>query len=424
MNKEIRDILIIGFALFSMYFGAGNVIFPPFLGFQTAGEWISAFVSYYMADIGLALVAVFAMLKCKSDIEGVTKRIGKYPAMILSTAIVLCIGPFVAIPRTSASVHEMSIIPIFGDISPVITSVVFFLIILVLCLNESSVVDIVGNFLTPALFIGLLILIIKGIVDPIGVIESEPKISHVVSAGIASGYQTMDVLASLVFGVIILRNVKERGYKDENTQMLITGASSLVAGLGLLIVYGGLTYLGATSSGIFEDTISRSALVTSIVRLLFGEMGIILFAVVVGLACVTTAVALVSSTASFFDELSNGKIPYKLVVIVVCIFSAITANLGLDYIIAIAGPVLNIIYPAAIVLIILTIFGNEIKNDNIFKFAAFGAVLASVMEMLMQSGMGFGFMARMPLANIGFAWLVPAIIFGFIGFFFKSKRSN
>ena len=424
MNKEIRDILIIGFALFSMYFGAGNVIFPPFLGFQTAGEWISAFVSYYMADIGLALVAVFAMLKCKSDIEGVTKRIGKYPAMILSTAIVLCIGPFVAIPRTSASVHEMSIIPIFGDISPVITSVVFFLIILVLCLNESSVVDMVGKFLTPALFIGLLILIIKGIVDPIGVIESEPKISHVVSAGIASGYQTMDVLASLVFGVIILRNVKERGYKDENKQMLITGASSLVAGLGLLIVYGGLTYLGATSSGIFEDTISRSALVTSIVRLLFGEMGIILFAVVVGLACVTTAVALVSSTASFFDELSNGKIPYKLVVIVVCIFSAITANLGLDYIIAIAGPVLNIIYPAAIVLIILTIFGNEIKNDNIFKFAAFGAVLASVMEMLMQSGMGFGFMARMPLANIGFAWLVPAIIFGFIGFFFKSKRSN
>ena len=424
MNKEIRDILIIGFALFSMYFGAGNVIFPPFLGFQTAGEWISAFVSYYMADIGLALVAVFAMLKCKSDIEGVTKRIGKYPAMILSTAIVLCIGPFVAIPRTSASVHEMSIIPIFGDISPVITSVVFFLIILVLCLNESSVVDIVGKFLTPALFIGLLILIIKGIVDPIGVIEAEPKISHVVSAGIASGYQTMDVLASLVFGVIILRNVKERGYKDENKQMLITGASSLVAGLGLLIVYGGLTYLGATSSGIFEDTISRSALVTSIVRLLFGEMGIILFAVVVGLACVTTAVALVSSTASFFDELSNGKIPYKLVVIVVCIFSAITANLGLDYIIAIAGPVLNIIYPAAIVLIILTIFGNEIKNDNIFKFAAFGAVLASVMEMLMQSGMGFGFMARMPLANIGFAWLVPAIIFGFIGFFFKSKRSN
>ena len=424
MNKEIRDILIIGFALFSMYFGAGNVIFPPFLGFQTAGEWISAFVSYYMAYIGLALVAVFAMLKCKSDIEGVTKRIGKYPAMILSTAIVLCIGPFVAIPRTSASVHEMSIIPIFGDMSPVITSVVFFLIILELCLNESSVVDIVGKFLTPALFIGLLILIIKGIVDPIGVIESEPKISHVVSAGIASGYQTMDVLASLVFGVIILRNVKERGYKDENKQMLITGASSLVAGLGLLIVYGGLTYLGATSSGIFEDTISRSALVTSIVRLLFGEMGIILFAVVVGLACVTTAVALVSSTASFFDELSNGKIPYKLVVIVVCIFSAITANLGLDYIIAIAGPVLNIIYPAAIVLIILTIFGNEIKNDNIFKFAAFGAVLASVMEMLMQSGMGFGFMARMPLANIGFAWLVPAIIFGFIGFFFKSKRSN
>ena len=211
MRKEIKDILIIGFALFSMYFGAGNVIFPPFLGLQAGGEWISAFISYYIADIGLALLAIFAMLRCKSDIEGVTGRIGKKPSIILSSAIVLCIGPLLAIPRTAATVHEMTIMPIFGNVNVVLTSVVFFILILILCINESSVVDIVGKFLTPALIIGLIILIVKGIIDPIGNINPEPQITYIVSEGISSGYQTMDVLASLIFGVIILKNVKERG---------------------------------------------------------------------------------------------------------------------------------------------------------------------------------------------------------------------
>ena len=417
MRKEIKDILIIGFALFSMYFGAGNVIFPPFLGLQAGGEWISAFISYYIADIGLALLAIFAMLRCKSDIEGVTGRIGKKPSIILSSAIVLCIGPLLAIPRTAATVHEMTIMPIFGNVNVVLTSVVFFVLILVLCINESSVVDIVGKFLTPALIIGLIILIVKGIIDPIGNINPEPQITYIVSEGISSGYQTMDVLASLIFGVMILKNVKERGYKEEKSQMFVTGGSSIVAGIGLFIIYGGLTYLGATSSEMFTGRIQRSELVINIVKLLLGNVGTIIFAIVVALACITTAAALVSSTGAYFNDITKGKLSYKGIVIFVCVFSAITANMGLDYIIAVASPILSIVYPAAITLIVLTIFGDKIKNDNIFKFATIGALISSIMEILMVNNIACHFMMKMPFASIGFSWVLPTVIFGIIGHF-------
>ncbi|OUQ57166.1 branched-chain amino acid transport system II carrier protein [Tyzzerella sp. An114] len=419
MRKEIKDILIIGFALFSMYFGAGNVIFPPFLGLQAGAEWISAFISYYIADIGLALLAIFAMLRCKSDIEGVIGRIGKLPSTILSSAIVLCIGPLLAIPRTAATVHEMTIMPIFGNVNVVITSVLFFLLILILCINESSVIDIVGKFLTPALIAGLIILIVKGIIDPIGNISPEPKITYIISEGISSGYQTMDVLASLIFGVIVLKSVKERGYTTEKKQFLVTGASGIVAGIGLFVIYGGLTYLGATSSELFTGRISRSELVINIVKMLFGNFGTIIFAIVVALACITTAAALVSSTGAFFNDITKGKLPYKGIVIFVCIFSAVTANLGLDYIIAVASPILSIIYPSAITLIVLTIFGERIKNDNVFKFAALGALISSIMEILMVNNIACHFMMKMPFASIGFSWVIPTIIFGIIGHFVK-----
>ena len=359
------------------------------------------------------------MLRCKSDIEGVIGRIGKLPSTILSSAIVLCIGPLLAIPRTAATVHEMTIMPIFGNVNVVITSVLFFLLILILCINESSVIDIVGKFLTPALIAGLIILIVKGIIDPIGNISPEPKITYIISEGISSGYQTMDVLASLIFGVIVLKSVKERGYTTEKKQFLVTGASGIVAGIGLFVIYGGLTYLGATSSELFTGRISRSELVINIVKMLFGNFGTIIFAIVVALACITTAAALVSSTGVFFNDITKGKLPYKGIVIFVCIFSAVTANLGLDYIIAVASPILSIIYPSAITLIVLTIFGERIKNDNVFKFAALGALISSIMEILMVNNIACHFMMKMPFASIGFSWVIPTIIFGIIGHFVK-----
>lgn len=422
--SQRKDKWIVGLALFSMFFGAGNVIFPPYLGMTAASMWVPAFICYYIADIGLAMLAILAMLKCDSDIEGITCRIGRIPAVLLSTLVVLCVGPMLAIPRTAATTFEMGVSPIFPGVNPMVASIAFFMLIWVLCVKEASVVDIVGKFLTPALFIGLMIVIIKGIIDPLGPIAAEPKVSNIISSGIISGYQTMDVLAALIFGVIIVKTVKEKGYTEIKTKNAVIGGAGLVAGAGLLIVYFGLAHLGATASTMYGVDVSRSTLILEIIKNLLGNVGMVIFGIVVALACITTAVALVSSSGAYFSRLSKGRVSYKVIVTIVCVISPVIANIGLDEIIAISEPVLSIVYAPALTLIILTIVGDKIKNDNVFKAAALGAFLISVLETAANHGLGFQFVNYLPLHHFGFGWLLPTVICGVAGYFIKDDKKK
>ena len=189
-KTTVRDVIVIGFALFSMFFGAGNVVFPPYLGLEAGPEWLTGFTTYFIADIGLALVGLFALLRVGSS-EAVLNRVGRVPAEILMCAIILCIGPMVAIPRTSASTYEMAIAPNISGVSPILFSAIFFALILALCIKESAVVDIVGKILTPLLLVGLFVIIVKGIVTPLGDIAALPQINNVAVTGIKAGYQTM-----------------------------------------------------------------------------------------------------------------------------------------------------------------------------------------------------------------------------------------
>lgn len=422
--SQRKDKWIVGLALFSMFFGAGNVIFPPYLGMTAASMWVPAFICYYIADIGLAMLAILAMLKCDSDIEGITCRIGRIPAVLLSTLVVLCVGLMLAIPRTAATTFEMGVSPIFPGVNPLVASIAFFVLIWVLCVKEASVVDIVGKFLTPALFIGLMIVIIKGIIDPLGPIAAEPKVSNIISSGIISGYQTMDVLAALIFGVIIVKTVKEKGYTEIKAKNAVIGGAGLVAGAGLLIVYFGLAHLGATASTMYGVDVSRSTLILEIIKNLLGNVGMVIFGIVVALACITTAVALVSSSGAYFSRLSKGRVSYKVIVTIVCVISPVIANIGLDEIIAISEPVLSIVYAPALTLIILTIVGDKIKNDNVFKAAALGAFLISVLETAANHGLGFQFVNYLPLHHFGFGWLLPTVICGVAGYFIKSDKKK
>ena len=170
-----RDSLVIGFALFSMFFGAGNVIFPPYLGLQSGSQWLLGFVCYYLADIGLALVAIFAMLR-RGSAESITQPIGRVGSTILMCVIILCIGPMLAIPRTAASTYEMALLPLFPKIGAPVFSAVFFLVIFLLCVRESAVVNIVGKVLTPVLLLGLIIMIVRGVVVPIGPVPAVPAV--------------------------------------------------------------------------------------------------------------------------------------------------------------------------------------------------------------------------------------------------------
>ena len=414
-KKHVTDSIVVGFALFAMFFGAGNVVFPPYIGMHAGEQWANGFLFYFIADIGLALVAMFAILHA-GGADNITGRIGHVASKVLMCAVILCIGPMVAIPRTAATTLEMSVTPFFSGMSPVVFSIIFFAVILLLSIKQSAVIDIVGKILTPALLIGLLILIVKGFVSPIGdIVDTGVSASEVTVNGIKSGYQTMDVLAAMAFGIIILSSADEKGYTDSKSAAKMIGIAAALSGVLLLIVYFGLTYLGATASTVFPTDISRANLVIGIVELLLGKAGLIIFAIVIALACITTAVALVSSAASFFAKLANDKISYSVFVVVICVSSAVISNLGLDMIIAIATPVLDIVYPPMLVLILLSWFGDKL-HKSVYVSSVAGSLIASVLATASLYGMNVPVIDSLPLASLGLGWLTPAAVFGLVAY--------
>ena len=414
-KKHVTDSIVVGFALFAMFFGAGNVVFPPYIGMHAGEQWANGFLFYFIADIGLALVAMFAILHA-GGADNITGRIGHVASKVLMCAVILCIGPMVAIPRTAATTLEMSVTPFFSGMSPVVFSIIFFAVILLLSIKQSAVIDIVGKILTPALLIGLLVLIVKGFVSPIGdIVDTGVSASEVTVNGIKSGYQTMDVLAAMAFGIIILSSADEKGYTDSKSAAKMIGIAAALSGVLLLIVYFGLTYLGATASTVFPNDISRANLVIGIVELLLGKAGLIIFAIVIALACITTAVALVSSAASFFAKLANDKISYSVFVVVICVSSAVISNLGLDMIIAIATPVLDIVYPPMLVLILLSWFGDKL-HKSVYVSSVAGSLIASLLATASLYGMNVPVIDSLPLASLGLGWLTPAAVFGLVAY--------
>ena len=419
-----RDTLILGFAIFSMYFGAGNIIFPPYLGLISSSDWKISFFAYFLADIGFATVAMFALLKVGGNVDNLTSKLGAINGKILMAIIILCIGPLIALPRTGAVTYEMLIVPYFGasTFNSLATSIIYFGLILFFTLRPTSMIEILGKVLSPLLFLSLIILIIKGIFTPIGEISQNTTNDRLFFDGLLLGYQTLDILAALAFGIIIIKILKTKGYTNKKTNFKIVGYASLIAAFAIMIVYFGLTYLGATSSLVYETNIEKVTLLNNIIFQVFGSNGAIILAFVVFLACFTTGSALVSVTAEYFSKVSQGRFSYKKLVIITSLFAVVVTNFGLETIINFAAPILFIVYPAAIILVILAFFDNYIDNLNIYKFSSFGAIIYSIFELLSNSYLKLSFMENIPLAKDGLGWILPAIIFGIIGFLIKSKR--
>ncbi|WAW15692.1 branched-chain amino acid transport system II carrier protein [Peptostreptococcus equinus] len=433
MNIKFKDIIVVGFALFAMFFGAGNLIFPPYLGVLSGPQWFIAFITFLFADGGLALLGVIALTKVDGNMDALFSRAGKTIGVAIGIAMILCIGPFVAIPRTAATTYEIGILPTVGSgFNPILFSIIFFVIVLVLTIKPSKVIDIVGAVLTPTLLVCLAILIVKGVVQPLGQIQDKVLIEGVAARGISEGYQTMDAMAACIFAGIVINSIKAKGYKDAS-MIKATIYAGFVAVVGLAFVYGGLAYLGATVNTQFGLDAERTKLIVSITEQILGGPGKIILAIIVALACLTTAIGLSSACGNYFEEISKGKLKYAHVVIVVCIFSAIISNFGVDQIINIAFPILLAIYPAVIVYIILGLFNNKIHNDNLFVFGVWSAlvigIISSIAGLKMFEGASWansinGVFAALPGAKIGFYWIVPVAIFILIGKFIPSKKNH
>ncbi len=424
MNKTNKDVVVVGFALFAMFFGAGNLIFPPFLGVISGSSWITGFGGFLLADVGLALLAVAAAAKCNGEISQILGRAGKKLALVLGSAIMICLGPLLAIPRTAATTFEMGVAPIFNGFSPILFSILFFALTFILTIKPSKVVDIIGQYLTPALLVALGVLIVKGIMSPLGDINPQPMINDIFAEGVKQGYQTMDALGAVALSTVIITSLTNKGYTDQNQKVKLTMKAGIVAAIGLFLVYGGLTYLGATVSKIYGQDVVRTSLIVEITASLLGHPGKIILALIVGLACLTTAIGLVSATAQFFSKLSNGKVKYETIVTVVCIFSAVVSNFGVSTIIQFSGPILDIIYPATVVLVIMTLFSSKIKNDNAFKGATYMALIVSVLTVANNLGVSIPMVTKLPFNSLGFNWIVPVLIAGIVGNFIPSSSKE
>lgn len=432
MSIKFKDIVVIGFALFAMFFGAGNLIFPPFLGVISGTKWFVSFMAFLFADGGLALLGVIAATGTQGDMMAFFGRAGKKLGIVIASITILCIGPFVAIPRTAATTYEIGIVPNFGhSLSPIVFAIIFFVIVLVLTIKPSKVVDIIGAFLTPVLLICLAVLIIKGIVSPLGAPLDRTLVDNVFISGINDGYQTLDGMAGAVFAGIVIASVKQKGYTEKKVLVKATILAGVVAVVGLALVYGGLTYLGATVSPQYDNTVERTTLVISITQAILGGPGKVILGLVVGLACLTTAIGLTSSCGNYFSDLTEGKLKYEVIVVVVCVFSAIVSNFGVDKIIQIAAPLLYMMYPAVVTLILLGLIHTKIQNKNVYVLASWVALILGVAHELSTVPLfaKVGVLAsltealnKLPGHSVGFYWIIPVLVAAIVGKFIAAKK--
>lgn len=416
MNKKTQDILVVGFALFAMFFGAGNLIFPPTLGQQAGADVLSSITGFLLTGVGLPLIGIIAVAKFGGNLEVLGSKVNRSFGIVITVIVTLAIGPFLAIPRTSATTFEMGVLPFFPNMNSVVFSIIFFAIVLIFTLKPSSIIDNIGKILTPALFITLLIIIVKGIISPIGIIEAS-QIEAPFASGFKEGYQTMDALAATILGAVVVSSIKAKGYKDTKDVASLTIKAGIVAIIGLGVVYGGLAYLGATASG-FSMELSRTQLIMGITDQILGTVGQVLLGVAVGLACLTTSIGLTAATGEYFSELTKGKLSYKFVCIATAVISMVISNAGVDQITSLAEPLLVVIYPVVIALVLVNFLDKYIKHNVVYSGVVYTALAISILEVFVSYNIPVPgidrLLAALPLADQGFAWVVPTIVVGAI----------
>lgn len=411
-SKSFKDSIVVGFALFAMFFGAGNLIFPPFLGNAVGDQFFPALIGFLITGVGLPLLGILACARIDGSFEKMAAPVGKGFALIATSILILAIGPIIAIPRTASTTYELGISTLFPMATSGITTIIFFAICLFFVLKPTSIVDAIGKFLTPILLVVLISIVIKGIFVPIGEIVPVSYDNVFVSA-FKEGYQTMDAIAAVIFGSIIISSVRSKGYTDRKDASKVIMMAGLVAIVGLAIIYGGLMYLGAQTSSLEQVTFTRSQLVMYIVKEVFGPLGTVFLSISATVACLTTAIALLSASAKFYTDLFKGRIPYAVNAVILTIISALMATNDVDSIVALAGPVLDLIYPVVIVLITLTLASAYVKSNHVIRwtvyvtlFISFMTTMASMFNLSMLRQV----LAYLPLQSSGFGWLIPAIL--------------
>ncbi|MDE4086106.1 branched-chain amino acid transport system II carrier protein [Planococcus maritimus] len=430
MNKKTltnSETLTIGLMLFALFLGAGNLIFPPYLGQLAGQQLLPAIVGFLLTGVGLPLLGILAIAKAGGDLQSIAGRVHPIFGIVFTMIVYLAIGPFFGIPRTATVAFEIGTAPFLSaDLassfwSLFLFTIIFFVITVLFALNPTKLVDRIGKILTPILIVVISFLAIKSFLTPMGPI-GEPVGNYDTEAFFESflqGYLTMDAIAALVFGIVIIQSIRAKGVEDKNAILKTTAYAGFIAAAGLSLVYLSLSYIGATSVEAIGMQDNGGEVIALASRVLYGEIGGIILATAITFACLTTSIGLVSATAQFFNKVFP-QLPYVLYVFIFAGFSTIIANVGLTQLIAISLPVLLAIYPLAIVLVILSFFDHLFyQKSYVYIIPLVLTGILSVFDALKSSGFEFHAITQifsyLPFYEQGIGWLVPAIIGTLVG---------
>lgn len=434
MNLSKKQILLVSFMLFSLFFGAGNLIFPPFLG-QMAGENTPiAIATFLLTAVVLPVLGVIVVAKF-NGLEKLANRVSPKFAIIFTILIYVSIGPGLGIPRAASVPFEMAVAPYLPKgtslgICMLLYSAVFFSIATWLALNPTKLVERIGKVLTPSLLILIIFLFVSFLVNgQVKVTDPQPSYAaNPAVVGFLEGYNTMDAIAALNFGLVISLTIKNFGVKEDKSVMKYTTMCGIFAGTILSLIYLVLSYLGMSSSGVYPIHDNGAWTLRYIVHDLFGETGAILLIAIFTLACLTTCVGLITSISQYFSTLIK-KVSYRQFVLMISVFAFVVCNQGLSTILNISVPVLNSIYPIAIVLVLLGLFDKHLKdNPYVYPVTVFFVGVVSIYFSLENLGISWaplsGLFHKLPFYSMGIGWSLVALVCVFVSVLFNKLSTR
>lgn len=408
--KGSKQTFVIAFALFSLFFGAGNLVLPPFLGYNAGTSWVLVALGFALSAVIIPILAIYGHARLQGTLLDFANKVSPVFALIYAV-IVYAISISLPSPRTASVTYEMAIQPYFS-ISSLWISAIYFAFVLIFALNRTRILSLIGKFLTPLIILILLIIIILGLFGDVAAMRTT-IFENTFTDGILEGYQTFDAIGGVVVGGVIVISLALQGTYNYEEKKQMIARSGLIAGIGLFVIYTGLIALGAFYSNELQIE-NRTELLTALSKNTLGNIGTAFLGVLVALACFTTAVGIVTGTADFVKGLfKNSQKAYTITAVLGAIVGVIVGQFDVHYIINVALPALMFIYPVTIVLILLNSIPKKYASSSVFRTVIVTTLLFSIPDFLqffVKEGALNSFQEWIPLAKLHMGWVLPALV--------------
>ncbi|SFN43630.1 branched-chain amino acid:cation transporter, LIVCS family [Bizionia echini] len=427
MNNT-KQTVIIAFALFSLFFGAGNLILPPYLGVQAGSDWYLVAFGFSLTAVVIPILGIYAYAKLQGTMFDFGKKVSpvfSYIYCMFMYAIAIALPA----PRTASVTHEMAIAPFFNS-PALLTSCIYFALVFLFVMNRSQLLSLIGKYLTPLIVVILLIIIGLGINGGSSEMATTAVSSpfSLITFGVFEGYQTFDAIAGVVVGAVIVLSLKRYGVGSFQEKRKLILHSGLLAGFGLFIIYAGLIVCGYLWQDNFSDNATRTEVLTKLSQITLGEIGASFLSVLVALACFTTAVGVITGASDYVSGLfQDSRKAYTLTAILSSLIGVLVGSYNVAFIIDVALPALMFIYPITIVLILLHVMPEKFASETVFKAVILVTFIFSIpdfLKFLIPIDHLEGVLSVIPLANHSLGWVLPAIIVFIIVNVYQKKSLN